>query len=108
MLHHRTVQRRTGSDVRECTAVSVLHKGNIPPTCRLTNMLKLMTETAWGGTVDPFILLKFLPYQGDQDPVVSLVIFEWKDEDLIGVYPTPEATMVCKKNHQKPPKNPIS
>lgn len=54
----------------------------------------MYSQQAWGGPVDPFILLKFLPYEGDQDPVVSLVIFEWKDEDLIGVYATPDATQV--------------
>lgn len=54
----------------------------------------MYSQQAWGGPVDPFILLKFLPYEGDQDPVVSLVIFEWKDEDLIGVYASPDATQV--------------
>lgn len=52
----------------------------------------MYSKSAWGGPVDPFILLKFLPYTGDDDPVVSLVIFEWKDEDLIGVYPSADAT----------------
>lgn len=56
----------------------------------------MYSQQAWGGPVDPFILLKFLPYEGDTDPVVSLVIFEWKDEDLIGVYPTADATQVRK------------
>lgn len=46
--------------------------------------------------MDPFILLNFLPYEGDQDPVVSLVMFEWKDEDLIGVYPSADSTQVRK------------
>lgn len=41
---------------------------------------------SWGGPVDPFILAKFLPsdIEGDSDPLVSLVIFEWQDEALIG------------------------
>lgn len=54
----------------------------------------MYSQQAWGGAVDPFILLKFMPYEGDQDPVVSLVIFEWKDEDLIGVFPSADATQV--------------
>lgn len=54
----------------------------------------MYSQGAWGGPVDPFILLKFLPYEGDQDPVVSLVMFEWKDEDLIGIYPSADATQV--------------
>lgn len=43
----------------------------------------------WGGPVDPFIQTKFLPsdVQPDQDPLVSLIIFEWRDEDLIGRCP---------------------
>lgn len=43
-------------------------------------------KKSWGGPVDPFILAKFLPsdIEGDSDPLVSLVIFEWQDEALIG------------------------
>lgn len=62
----------------------------------------MYSQQAWGGPVDPFILIKFLPYTGGQDPVVSLVIFEWKDEDLIGVYPTAESTQkagICEKQY---------
>lgn len=59
----------------------------------------MYSQQAWGGPVDPFILLKFLPYEGDQDPVVSLVIFEWKDEDLIGVYASADATQVWNKRN---------
>lgn len=62
----------------------------------------MYSQQAWGGPVDPFILMKFLPYTGDQDPVVSLVIFEWKDEDLIGVYPSADATQkagICEKQY---------
>ncbi|KAI3398460.1 hypothetical protein diail_9141 [Diaporthe ilicicola] len=51
----------------------------------------MYSKSAWGGPVDPFILIKFIPHEGDQDPIVSLVVFEWKDEDLIGVYPSPDA-----------------
>lgn len=54
----------------------------------------MYSKSAWGGPVDPFILIKFLPQQSEQDPVVSLVVFEWKDEDLIGVYPSPDAPQV--------------
>ena len=41
----------------------------------------------WGGNIDPFILTKFMKPdnipEGD-DPIVSLVVFEWKDKHLIG------------------------
>ncbi|CAM1502824.1 Fc.00g076000.m01.CDS01 [Cosmosporella sp. VM-42] len=45
----------------------------------------------WGGPVDPFILVKFLNSSkpaGD-DPIASLVIFEWRDQNLVGI-PDPE------------------
>lgn len=54
----------------------------------------MYSQQAWGGPVDPFILIKFMDYTGEDDPVVSLIVFEWKDEDLIGVYPTDDATQV--------------
>lgn len=40
----------------------------------------------WGGPVDPFILVEFpnITVEGDADPIVSLIIFEWKDQWLIG------------------------
>ncbi|KAL3253006.1 hypothetical protein ABHI18_009768 [Aspergillus niger] len=46
----------------------------------------MYSRKAWGGSVDPFILTKFVqePQSGDSDPLVSLVIFEWTDENLIG------------------------
>ena len=37
--------------------------------------------------MDPFILTKFIKpkdLKGKDDPMVSLVIFEWQDKDLIG------------------------
>lgn len=61
----------------------------------------MYSQQAWGGAVDPFILLKFIPYVGDEDPVVSLVIFEWKDEDLIGVYESADATQVRGNRREK-------
>ena len=37
--------------------------------------------------MDPFILTKLIKPKnlGDKDPIVSLVVFEWGDKDLIGV-----------------------
>ena len=54
----------------------------------------MYSRRAWGGSVDPFILTKFVKNTeaaDDADPIVSLVIFEWRDEELIGVYPTVDA-----------------
>ena len=50
----------------------------------------MYSKKDWGGPVDPFIQTKFVSAQdvpGDQDPLVSFVIFEWTDEHLIGRYP---------------------
>ena len=46
--------------------------------------------------MDPFIETKFIKTasEGDEDPIVSLVIFEWKDEDLVGVWPQEDSTEV--------------
>lgn len=47
----------------------------------------MYSRKSWGGAVDPFILVKFLKPKEDgpsSDPVVSLVIFEWEDKNLIG------------------------
>ena len=51
----------------------------------------------WGGDTDPFIAAKFIKAdaeEDDSDPVVSLVVFEWRDEDLIGVWPSDDAAEV--------------
>lgn len=47
----------------------------------------MYSRKAWGGDIDPFILTKFVKAEddiADQDALVSLVIFEWGDEALIG------------------------
>ncbi|EPE03292.1 lung seven transmembrane receptor domain-containing protein [Ophiostoma piceae UAMH 11346] len=49
----------------------------------------MYSRTTWGGAVDPFILVKFDKYTGPVDPVISLLIFEWKDEEFIGTQPDP-------------------
>ena len=56
----------------------------------------MYSKSAWGGDVDPFILTTFSKAEpeGDDDPLVSLVIFEWKDEDLVGVWPSDDAPKV--------------
>ena len=47
----------------------------------------MYSKKAWGGKVDPFIQVKFDKFDLDQsavDPVVSVVVWEWRDSDLIG------------------------
>jgi hypothetical protein len=50
----------------------------------------------WGGAVDPHILVKFIKntVEDDSDPIASMIIFEWKDYDLIGVLPTADSIQV--------------
>lgn len=48
--------------------------------------------------MDPYILVKFMKPPAEQKAAsVSLVIFEWKDEELVGVFPEAAApgTPVC-------------
>ena len=47
----------------------------------------MYSRASWGGSMDPFILTKFIkPNNADQgDPIVSFVMFEWSDKNLIGV-----------------------
>ncbi|KAF5578943.1 major facilitator superfamily transporter [Fusarium bulbicola] len=47
----------------------------------------MYSKTSWGGPVDPFILVKFLNTSNSdvKDPIASLVIFEWKDRNLVGI-----------------------
>lgn len=59
----------------------------------------MYSRKSWGGAVDPYILTKFIKLtpEEDVDLVVSLVIFEWKDEGLIGIHPDGEPTKVRKR-----------
>ncbi|KAL8812926.1 MAG: hypothetical protein Q9200_000665 [Gallowayella weberi] len=53
----------------------------------------MYSKKGWGGDTDPFILTTFekAPAPNDQDAFVSLVVFEFRDEDLIGLWPSPDA-----------------
>ncbi len=56
----------------------------------------MYSRNTWGGAVEPHILVKFIKnnVEDDSDPIASMVIFEWKDYDLIGVLPTPDSMQV--------------
>lgn len=56
----------------------------------------MYSASTWGGSVDPHILVKFKKetVEDDSDPIASMVIFEWRDYDYIGVLPTPDSTQV--------------
>lgn len=51
----------------------------------------MYSRKSWGGPVDPFILVKFLNTSSGEveDPIASLVLFEWEDRDFVGI-PDPE------------------
>jgi hypothetical protein len=61
----------------------------------------MYSKTAWRGAVDPHILVKFIKedVQDESDPIASMVIFEWKDFDLIGIPTTADSQQVCWRNH---------
>ena len=47
----------------------------------------MYSRKSWGGNVDPFILTKFAKAENvpeNEDPIISLVIYEWKDKSLVG------------------------
>lgn len=54
----------------------------------------MYSKKAWGGSVDPFILTKFIKSEDGHDSLVSLIVYEWRDQDLIGVWLSPEASEV--------------
>ena len=61
----------------------------------------MYSKSAWGGPVDPFILVKFTGVGKDEgeDPIVSLLMFEWMDSDYIGVQPpgSNQKIGICEK-----------
>lgn len=49
----------------------------------------MYSKKAWGGAVDPYIMVKFLEYQPKDsddkaDPLVATIVFDWKDQHKIG------------------------
>ncbi|CAK7218868.1 Membrane protein ptm1 [Sporothrix curviconia] len=63
----------------------------------------MYSRSSWAGPVDPFILVKFDKYDGPVDPIISLLIFEWKDEGFIGSQPDPSKpkVIICEPQFVK-------
>ncbi|KAL8949840.1 MAG: hypothetical protein Q9222_004080 [Ikaeria aurantiellina] len=61
----------------------------------------MYSKKGWGGDTDPFILtsLDKASQDDDQDSFVSLVVFEFKDEGLIGVWPSQDAAEHSQKEY---------
>ncbi|PMD59054.1 uncharacterized protein K444DRAFT_613844 [Hyaloscypha bicolor E] len=47
----------------------------------------MYSKNDWGGDVDPHILVKWVKQDVPEgsDPIASMIIFEWRDYDLIGI-----------------------
>lgn len=54
----------------------------------------MYSRKTWGGPVDPHILVKFIKntQMDTSDPIVSMVIFEWEDYDLVGIVPPDDSS----------------
>jgi len=62
----------------------------------------MYSKSSWGGPVDPFILVKFTDTGKDQgdDPVVSLLIFDWMDQDYLDVLPdNADRAAICQPQY---------
>ena len=45
----------------------------------------MFSKSAWGGSISPFILVKFSkPPAEEGDHIVSLVVYEYNDKNMIG------------------------
>lgn len=62
----------------------------------------MYSRNAWGGPVDPFISIYFRKddkIADGADPMVSFVLFEWKDQDYIGVVNSAgKEELICTPN----------
>lgn len=48
----------------------------------------MYSKKSWGGRIDPYIGVKFIKGEkesSEEDPIVSVVIWEWKDSNLLGM-----------------------
>jgi hypothetical protein len=47
----------------------------------------MYSQASWGGSVNPYITIKLdnNTQLGNKDSLVSVLAFEWKDQDLIGI-----------------------
>ncbi|EAQ88988.1 hypothetical protein CHGG_05607 [Chaetomium globosum CBS 148.51] len=60
----------------------------------------MYSRKSWGGDVDPYIHVKFTGVGKDEgeDPVVSLLIFDWMDQEYLDVLPgNTERAAICQQ-----------
>ena len=53
-------------------------------------------RNSWGGSLEPFISVDFdkQASEGNEDPIVSIIVFEWNDEEYVGRYAMVDAVVV--------------
>lgn len=56
----------------------------------------MYSRSAWGGDIDPFILVRFNKVEEEGDHRASMLIFEWMDQDLVLFQSSPDTPKVCK------------
>lgn len=49
----------------------------------------MFNKKAWGGNNDPVITVKFTPHHDDH--IVSMIIFEFRDEGFLGRFPSEDS-----------------
>lgn len=62
----------------------------------------MYSRSAWGGPSDPYILVRFDKVEAENDPVASLLLFEWRDQDYVLFSPSadvPRRLTVCEESH---------
>lgn len=60
----------------------------------------MYSKKSWGGSVDPFInvvIAKAENIPEGEDPIMSFVIFEYLDKNLVGVPIAPNSTEVSEE-----------
>ncbi|KAH9430900.1 hypothetical protein MCOR02_008221 [Pyricularia oryzae] len=50
----------------------------------------MYSRSAWGGDIDPFILVRFNKVEEEGDHRASMLIFEWMDQDLVLFQSSPD------------------
>ena len=96
------VKDETPENFQKCAGMHIYPRTNEMRSYTHTHPLRLgmYSRNSWGGPVDPFILTMFpnTSIEGIDDPVISLIIFEWKDYDFIGAYSDSESMMKVKSH----------
>jgi hypothetical protein len=61
----------------------------------------MYSKTQWGGAVDPFILVALVKDDSPPDRTVSLIIFEYRDKNLLGKPIGDDPDEVCPRRGER-------